>query len=91
MNTNYNLTRGQELKIETVNEHSRIGVFKDIVIIAQVLPAIVLEVKKALRDSSKEVKTILIPVQSIVSIELPESSILVPTISETKEAHFSKL
>lgn len=81
MNTNYSLNKGQVLIVSTSNGVKE-GIFKDIVILAQVLPALILEV---------EGKTILVPVQNIVSIQLPTSSILSPTINETKEAQFSKL
>lgn len=81
MNNNYSLNKGQVLIVSTLNGVKE-GIFKDIVVLAQVLPALILEV---------EGKTILVPVQNIVSIQLPTSSILSPTLSETKEAQFSKL
>lgn len=81
MNSNYSLNKGQVLKVSTLTGVSE-GIFKDIVILAQVLPALILDIQG---------KTILVPVQNIVSIELPTSSILSPTLSETKEAQFSKL
>lgn len=81
-----NLTKGMALDITLADGTSHTGLFQDIVIMAQVLPAMVLEIR-----SGSKAYTVLFPVSNITSIILPKSSILQPNLSETQETQFSKL
>jgi hypothetical protein len=81
------LNKGQVISVTTLNGETK-GIFKDIVVLAQILPALVLEVKTGI-DLIPRTK--LYPIQNIVSITLPDSAILSPTITETQEANLLKL
>jgi hypothetical protein len=80
------LNKGQVITVSTVN-HNTTGIFKDIVVIAQIMPALVVEVNEGINRGC----TRLYPVQNIVSITLPDSSILTPTIEDTKASNLLKL
>lgn len=76
-----NLVKGMTVTIWTTDCREIVGVFCELIVVSQVLPAIVLE---TIDYRSKQ--TVYIPVTNITAIILPESSILAPTISEVKEA-----
>lgn len=76
-----NLVKGMTVTIWTTDCRMIVGVFCELIIVSQILPAIVLE---TIEYRSKQ--TIYIPVTNITAITLPETSILAPTISEVKEA-----
>jgi hypothetical protein len=80
------LTKGMQLSIDLTDGTRHLGVFMDIVIMAQVLPALVLECQVL-----GEKRTVLFPMGAISYIILPNSSILAPTISEVHGNTFSKL
>lgn len=81
-----NLVKGMALEITLADGTTHTGLFQDLVIIAQVMPAMVLEIRIA-----QKYTTVLFPVGNITSIILPKSSVLQPNLSETQEAQFSKL
>ena len=80
------LNKGQQITLTTVNGNC-IGIFKDIVVLAQILPALVIEVQEGINRGS----TKLYPIQNIVSITLPDSVILSPTIEDTQASNLLKL
>jgi len=76
-----NLVKGMIVTIWTTDCREIVGVFCELIVVSQILPAIVLE-----NSTWKTKQTVYIPVNNITAIILPESSILAPTISEVKEA-----
>lgn len=77
-----NLVKGMTVTIWTTDCRETVGLFQDIIVLAQVLPAITVEAHR---------HKVIIPVSGITAIILPDSSILSPNLEETQEALFSKI